>query len=217
MSKLRFRVLQAAFGALALVSIPASAAVTLTSTPGAGSYSGPTPTYDFETPAPFTGGLVTNASTSGIRARPLGSTGNYATVGPSDGTPGILNLATFGDIDWISFIWGSIDTYNTLDVLDATGATIASFGGANVIAMANGNRTDPATNRIVKLTFTGADRSNVSGLRFRSTGNAFEFDNVAIAAAVPEPATWMMMLLGMAGVGFSMRRKSKPAMRVRFA
>ena len=27
--------------------------------------------------------------------------------------------------------------------------------------------------------------------------------------AVPEPATWMFMLLGMAGVGFSMRRKEK--------
>ena len=36
------------------------------------------------------------------------------------------------------------------------------------------------------------------------------------AAAVPEPAAWMLMLLGMAGVGFSMRRKDKPALRVRY-
>ena len=36
-------------------------------------------------------------------------------------------------------------------------------------------------------------------------------------AAVPEPATWMFMLLGMAGIGYSMRRKEKQTLRVRFA
>ena len=35
--------------------------------------------------------------------------------------------------------------------------------------------------------------------------------------AVPEPATWMMMMLGMAAVGFSLRRKQEPALSVRFA
>lgn len=35
--------------------------------------------------------------------------------------------------------------------------------------------------------------------------------------AVPEPAAWMMMLIGMAGIGFSMRRKTKQTLRVRFA
>lgn len=40
---------------------------------------------------------------------------------------------------------------------------------------------------------------------------------VAAIGAVPEPAAWMMMLLGMAGIGYSMRRKQKPTFRVRFA
>ena len=35
-------------------------------------------------------------------------------------------------------------------------------------------------------------------------------------AAVPEPATWMLMLMGMAGVGFAMRRKEKQTLRVRY-
>ena len=35
-------------------------------------------------------------------------------------------------------------------------------------------------------------------------------------AAVPEPATWMLMLLGMAGVGYTMRRKDKQILRVRY-
>ncbi len=37
--------------------------------------------------------------------------------------------------------------------------------------------------------------------------------SVTIAAAVPEPSTWAMMILGFAGVGFmAYRRKSKPAL-----
>ena len=40
---------------------------------------------------------------------------------------------------------------------------------------------------------------------------------VAAIGAVPEPAAWIMMILGMAGVGFSMRRKEKNGLRVRFA
>ena len=35
--------------------------------------------------------------------------------------------------------------------------------------------------------------------------------------AVPEPSTWMFMMLGMAGVGFSLRRKDKQTLRVRFS
>ena len=37
--------------------------------------------------------------------------------------------------------------------------------------------------------------------------------NVAFgAAAVPEPGTWAMMLLGFGAVGFSMRRRRRPAL-----
>jgi len=35
--------------------------------------------------------------------------------------------------------------------------------------------------------------------------------------AVPEPATWAMMLLGFGGVGYSLRRRTKVSARVRFA
>lgn len=202
-----YAALSAALGIMALGAMPASAAVLISSTPGAPVYVGPTPTFDFETPAPFTG-LVTNTSLSGIRAQPFGSTGNFASVGPSDGTPGILNLAAFGTIDSITFLWGSVDTYNTLDILDLVGNVIQSFTGSQVAALANGNQTDPFTNPLVTLTFTGADRTNVHRLQFSSSQNAFEFDNVSIAtAAVPEPATWMMMILGFGLIGGLVRRR----------
>ena len=51
------------------------------------------------------------------------------------------------------------------------------------------------------------------------SGLAFSGLSVAGApvGAVPEPTTWVLMLMGMAGVGFSMRRKTNQTMRVRFA
>jgi PEP-CTERM motif len=191
----------------------ANAAITVTATPGTDPYSGPTPTYDFESPAPITGGIVDNTSIGGIRAQPFGSTGNYWAVGPIDNgaQPGILDLSSFGDITSISFIWGSVDSYNMLEFLDALGNTITggTFVGNDIFNPANGDQTNPNTNPLVTFTISGADSSAVSSLRLTSTQNAFETDNFAISSA-PEPGTWAMMLLGFGAVGVSMRQRRKP-------
>lgn len=39
----------------------------------------------------------------------------------------------------------------------------------------------------------------------------------AVAAAVPEPATWLMMILGFGGIGFAIRRRSKVRTTVSYA
>ncbi|MGK6323465.1 PEPxxWA-CTERM sorting domain-containing protein [Sphingomonas sp. DT-51] len=41
--------------------------------------------------------------------------------------------------------------------------------------------------------------------------------SAATPAAVPEPATWAMMILGMGAVGYAMRRRQKVTAKVRFA
>ncbi len=215
MRKLKSGLLLAALGAMTLSAMPASAAITITSVPGSNPYVG-TPTFNFDSPTPQWGGAITTGTTS-TGAQPFGSTGGYATVGPSVGSPGILDLSSFADINSISFIWGSVDIYNTLEVLAADGITVlGSWTGSAVAAPANGNQGDPDKNPLVTLTFTGAERGTADRLRFSSTSNAFEFDNVTVAA-VPEPTTWMLMLMGMAGIGFSMRRKRDTKLRVRFA
>jgi hypothetical protein len=70
---------------------------------------------------------------------------------------------------------------------------------------------------------TNPDTSTINPqLRNISTGsNAYNFDVgtsfSAATAAVPEPAAWAMMILGMGAVGFAMRRRSKVTTRVSYA
>ena len=104
-----------------------------------------------------------------------------------------------------------------IGVIMAASNVLASFTGANAAVNPNGDQTSPATNPLAKLTFTGADQGLVSGLRFNSSSNAFEVDNVAIkASAVPEPSSWMMMFAGFAALGSTLRRRRTPA-RAAFA
>jgi len=64
---------------------------------------------------------------------------------------------------------------------------------------------------VVLFNLTGSDVTNFTYLRLISTTNAFEIDNLAINP-VPEPATWAMMLLGFAGIGFAVRKQRKPSL-----
>jgi len=140
-------------------------------------------------------------------AQPFGSTGSYYSVGLNDGTTGVIDLSSFADISSISLLWGSIDTYNTLQFLDSANNVLATFGGSTIINPAVGNQSDPSTNRVVTFLLTGTDVTAFSRLRLTSNSNAFEIDNLAInPILVPEPVSWVLMLLGFCGLGLSIRR-----------
>jgi hypothetical protein len=196
--------------AAAAFAAPASAGVTLSSQAGNPVYQGPGFTADtiftFDAATPRWSGAIFTDSIANVRARPLGSTGGYISVGPTDGTPGVFSLTGLGPIGVLSFLWGSIDTYNTLEVLGEGGSVLASFVGSQVWDPANGDQGSTATNRLVRLTFDGDTVGQVTGLRFNSSGNAFEVDNIAVAA-VPEPATWAMMIGGFGLIGAAARRR----------
>lgn len=211
------RTIMGVAAACSLAAAPAYAQVSIGAAPGTAPYSGPAATYDFESPAPVVGGLVTTGSVNGVRAQPFGSSGNYWTVGPSDGSPGVLDLSTFASIGAVSFIWGSVDAYNTIEVFDRLGVLIDSFTGADVALPANGDQVDPSKNPIVTLSFSGATRDNIGGLRLISTQNAFEVDNFSVTA-VPEPGVWAMLLVGFGFIGSFMRRqKRQRRLRVNYA
>jgi PEP-CTERM motif len=78
-----------------------------------------------------------------------------------------------------------------------------SFSLGNVINI-NATTTDPA---LLVLGFAPL------GFAYVGPNNEFGAGFMTVTAAVPEPSTWAMMILGFAGVGFmAYRRKSKPAL-----
>lgn len=195
----------------------ANATITVAIHTGSATYVGPTPTYDFDTPGttPVVSPSASIVNNNNLHAQPLGSTGSYFSAGPSTSNPSTIFLNGLGDIFTLSFIWGSIDDYNTLVFTDSAGTALVgpqyTFTGSEIAAMipaiANGNQTANDTNPIVTFSFSGGDQSLVRGMQLYSTRNAFELDNIAVNA-VPEPATWAMMLFGFGAVGFGMRRRN---------
>ena len=187
----------------------ADATVVVTATPGCAVYCGPPVTYDFDTTIPLTtgGGIVGPGSAPGDYAQPLGSTGQYFSAGPSTTTH--ANVTIGNDIANFSLIWGSVDTYNIL-TLETMGGEYM-FDGAYIASLipgfANGDQVSPTSNPIVTFYLTGDDSQAVS-FNMDSATNAFEIDNIAINA-VPEPATWAMMLLGFGAIGIATRRQRK--------
>src|SRR6185437_5436312 len=213
--------------ALAFASAASAQACTgncsLSVTPGVNPYAGPAPTYTFDSgsrPTTTGGDFEVGTPPGDLFAQPYGTDagtglyggdGYYYSVGPSTSSPGLIDLTSFGNINSLSFIWGSVDSYNTLDILDSSMNVLYEIVGGDIFNPANGNRTDPNTNPLVTFSFTGSDVTSVSYLRLSSSVNAFEIDNLAINP-VPEPATWALMLLGFGGIGLAMRRRRKPAL-----
>lgn len=197
--------------AVALAPIGMAQAATFVSVSSATPvYSGPTPTYDFETMAPISGGTLQSATIGGVAIQPIGSTGNFYAVGGVNGSPATLSLSDFPKIGSLSFLWGTPDDFNMFEILDAADSVVYSVTGTAIKAISG------PSSALVTFNFTDSTVDQVSKLRFTSSRPAFEFDNIAVAP-IPESGVWAMMLIGFAAMGFSLRRREKTKVRVRYA
>jgi hypothetical protein len=218
------------------ISSPASAAVTITQSPGAEQ-----PEENVQLDTDTTPGdnvvrgttnqtnskvLFTSTSDS-LRSAPQGQAEIEAINASSipfigtgafnDAADGLDNL-TFRLEDMSTFleaefnIDASRDGTVTIRALDAANMLIQSMtvnvfevdaAGQNFFGFLADNTTP-----ITSIEITAGTARIASIGQFRVGG---------ITGAVPEPSTWMLMLLGMAGVGFTMRRKEKNTLRVRYA
>jgi hypothetical protein len=108
--------------------------------------------------------------------------------------------------DSISFSFSSselvISAVNVYSGLDGTGTLLASF---NLVANAQAGCSDSPFCRFDRLSssFGGIAKS----VTFGTAANLAAFDDVAITA-VPEPATAVLMLLGVAGLLVARQRRS---------
>ena len=191
-----------------LMAAGAASAATYVAAPGApdpGPGLGESILVDFEGPLPagfmLTGDYGLSNTSNGSAAEPALDTSTYLYT--SSALPGNTATLSTPNLKSISFYWGSIDGYNMVDVLGAGGTTLLSVGGS-MISPANGDQSAPATNE--RVYFTAGAGEVITGLRFTSTGVAFEIDDVA-GSAVPEPAAWALMLAGFGMVGAAARRR----------
>ena len=195
--------------AIALLSASAANAVTFTTSPGAPD-SGPAVgesvvvSFDAANAAGYTwtgGTFSTRVGTlSGVAATPALETSRFGYVS-SALSPNFATLST-PNLASISFYWGSIDAYNSLDVLGPGNSILLTING-NDLPPATGDQGAAATNR--RIFITAGPNERITGLTFRSTGVAYEFDT--IAANVPEPQSWALLVTGFGFVGFAARRR----------
>lgn len=150
------------------------------------------------------GGAIETGSSSGKYAQPAGSTGNFLSTGFNGETTTVTTEAQLTGLhNYLGLYWGSIDKYNTLNLYNGS-TLVGTVVGNQVGAPADGNQASGDANRYVNISSTLLfDRAE-----FVSTSPAFELDNIALTAAVPEASTWAMMLFGFLGLGFLGYRKS---------
>jgi hypothetical protein len=136
---------------------------------------------------------------------------NTGTSNPND-TFGItaFNIALENDalFDWIELSLTGSGTVS-FSLLDDMGNLFTSDDdGSFIFDLTNGQN---------KFAFQAIDGQSIAGLSFTVAGGTVETVSQvrigqAAAAAVPEPATWALMLIGFGGIGFTMRRRRKPAL-----
>src|SRR5690606_28491167 len=93
-------------------------------------------------PSIFSGGAVQSGTSGGAWESPLGTPldEHYWSVNTNN-DPGIIDLSGYAALGSVSFIWGSIDSYNTLEVFDRGGNSLGSWTGNQVEPTASGSTT----------------------------------------------------------------------------
>ena len=149
----------------------------------------------------------------GTAVSPL-STGNQFLAVEAGGT---FTVTFAAPVQFFSFVIGSIDTYNNLKLVLSDGTTVGGVNGLSGAAIVNTPISFNANGNSSTAGRVSYDFGGGAGLKsaiFTSTQDAFEIDD--LAAAVPEAATWAMMMVGLGVVGGAMRRR-QTKVAVRFA
>ena len=167
-----------------------------------------------------TGGYFFNSNGTGS---PLVLQPNLLTqsVNIAQAAGGTISLyITQNNLSAFNGVLGSTFTSNTISNASVTLSTYYSaanalFGGTLLQTSAfTGTGVFTGTNLVgLNLPFSETVRYDITfgtgGGNFNGTAN--------VTTAVPEPATWAMMMLGFAGLGVAVRRRPKTTVRVRFA
>lgn len=137
-----------------------------------------------------------------VAAPPPGTTSNYLAIQSG----GSATLTTPVALNRLSVYIGSPDSFNSIRFIGLNGYDVTLTGAELAAGAFNGNQS---VGRRMTYNFGG---DQVTQVIFSSAENSFELDNIAVSA-VPEPATWAMMIAGFGMAGAALRRRRvTPAM-----
>lgn len=149
----------------------------------------------------------------------IGGSALDSTTGP---TNPVLNVTQGGSLDFTGDMLGESDTLNVLingvAGLSQNSFSVAFGGGNASFSQAITFNTLGVFNGLVTYDFPDSfpDYLDPNGNQFSERTLGFTV-NVLANGAVPEPATWMMLILGFGAVGAGMRRAQGVKTSVSFA
>jgi hypothetical protein len=162
---------------------------------GSGAYAGSTITTN--------GKVQVNTEPTAVHQHSFpGNATKYMTIFGGDNQNSKATISLSSGAHYFGFDWGTIDTKNTVTLLDKLGNTLAAFTGADFLTASGG--TDHVSGFYANFTSAIAIWKVVLG---SATQNSFEIDNVNVSA-VPVPAALPMFGAVLAGLfGFQARRR----------
>jgi len=192
-------------GATALTASAANAAITI----GSGSQ------------ISIGGSVITNTADAS-QATALDFTTGTTSNGSAPGTLSTFNGGAAGSFAG-QFCTGSCGTINDIASLMVGASASPFFTLTNGVTFSLSNITsiDRSTAGILGFMGTGVFSGTLGGDTINPTSANFTFStqggnvttfSATATAAVPEPATWGLMLLGFGAIGFTMRRRRRPVL-----
>jgi hypothetical protein len=168
---------------------------------------------------------VGSAASAAVTIGSTGGTNGTTSALVTDGTNNpnkiefdTTNAAAGSFTSWFNFFSDGSD----LGAFSATTATSPASTIDLLSLFTGGNMTTAGTTLVTSAAGSGATGSLTSALlpdtwyTFQYSGTLATAGNVSgpasfyAAAAVPEPATWGLMLLGFGGIGMALRRRRRP-------
>ena len=168
------------------------------------------------------GGLGVQSGSNSFGAAPAGDGTCYGFgPRPGSGTTKATVKVDYSDIldagvniTYLGLYYGSIDTYNNINLYGADGLIMRTITGKEVLEASggtSGNQVAPGSNVYVNFAFGPGE--GFTAYEFETDGIAFEVDNIAVGLSnrsqVPEPGSLALLGAGLLGFVATRRRKHK--------